>query len=493
MNKSLILISGVLFSALMANAQNEHDALNISNTAPSSTALSMGMGGVGGSMGGDFNSLSINPAGIGVYRAGELTITPSLRINNSKSTFDGNTLNEKSSKLSLDNIGFVIQSTPRNSRWRSVSFGFGMNTLANYNITERAVGTNFQSSISDIMSAHAMEYGVGENAVPPYGYLGYEGYLLADDLKPIVPIDQGLTQDKYNKYRGHAREYNFTLGGNYNEKLHLGIGMGITTYDYSNGMSYIEKDETNDRFNNFSYAELMEQLNTTGIGFNAKFGAIFVPTKNIRLGASIHTPTWTAMTDDMDYQLVTNTETYKADEGYADPNPETTAMPSQPYQFSYGLQTPWKLLLSGTILGNMGMISADYEYSNFANMQYNMRNDISYASYVNNQISNTFQASHTLRVGGEVVLDNVFLRAGGAYQSSPYQDEAMYGGERLDLTAGAGMRWRNFFIDLGYMHRAINQSKALYNMNASGVYNPQIQYKNNNNYVSLTLGFKFRR
>lgn len=473
-------------------SQSEIDAYRLSQNAPTSTALSLGMGGVGGSMGADFNGLSINPAGIGIYRSGQITITPSVRINNVTTDFDGSKTDRNTTKFNLDNIGIVFQNTPRSGKWKSFSVGIGVNNIANYNYTEHITGENNLSSISDVMSASAASLGVDENVVPPYGFLGYQGYLLDEDYVPIYPISQGILQDKLTEHRGYAQEFNLTIGGNYDERIHLGLGLGIINQKYRRASNFYEQDATNNPNNYFDYASFDESLATDGIGVNVKLGAIYAPNRNSRFGISFHTPTWTTFTDNSDYYLETHTESYKYDMGYDDSDPVSIAQPSAPYQYNYSLRTPWKVILSGTVLGKIGMISADYELTDFSSMKYTMNDAPDYERFINEEIQNRYGMSSTFRLGGEFVLDNLFLRAGGAYQTSPHQNASLYDGSRLDLSLGAGLRWRSFFIDLGYMNRRYNGTSSLYDVTVPNLYNPDIISTVSAHYISLTLGMKMR-
>ena len=71
----------------LLQAQNEDDALRYSQNFSSGTTRASSMAGAFGALGGDFSSLSINPAGIGVYRSTEFTITPTYIFSSSSSDF----------------------------------------------------------------------------------------------------------------------------------------------------------------------------------------------------------------------------------------------------------------------------------------------------------------------------------------------------------------------------------------------------------------------
>jgi hypothetical protein len=74
--KTIILIL-TLFSLTYCIGQTSSDALRYSYLHPvTGTARTIGIGSSIGALGGDFSSVSINPAGIAMYRSSEFTITP---------------------------------------------------------------------------------------------------------------------------------------------------------------------------------------------------------------------------------------------------------------------------------------------------------------------------------------------------------------------------------------------------------------------------------
>ena len=129
----LTLIDG--FSLIPAAfAQDETDALRFSLIQPQATARAVGIGNALGSVGGDFSSLSVNPAGIGIYRSSEITFSPNLIFNSTNSTYTGTGSSGNGSHFAISNAGYVSTKL-RDSRrggWTSVSFGFGMNRLADW-------------------------------------------------------------------------------------------------------------------------------------------------------------------------------------------------------------------------------------------------------------------------------------------------------------------------------------------------------------------------
>src|SRR5690554_8221728 len=91
-----------LFSTLL-HAQGELDAHRFSREDLYGTARAMSMGGAFGALGGDQTGVSINPAGIAVYRSSEVVGT--LNLSREGSSVGNNSSND--TRFNLDNLGFV--------------------------------------------------------------------------------------------------------------------------------------------------------------------------------------------------------------------------------------------------------------------------------------------------------------------------------------------------------------------------------------------------
>ena len=84
--KNIILLLTLVFAIFFAagtQAQNEEDALRYSQLFDAGlTARSLSMGGAFGALGADMSEMSINPAGIAVYRRSVFSITPTYMYDN---------------------------------------------------------------------------------------------------------------------------------------------------------------------------------------------------------------------------------------------------------------------------------------------------------------------------------------------------------------------------------------------------------------------------
>ena len=123
------------------------------------------------------------------------------------------------------------------------------------------------------------------------------------------------------------------------------------------------------------------------------------------------------------------------------------------------------------------MVSVDYMLKDFSKMRFKS----SGFEAENQIIADQMQIAHTVRVGAEVRLFPVSLRAGFNYSSSPYKDlvvqrvsQAVAGqyiyptlpqgtGDTMGFSAGAGYSIGNFLtIDLTYVNNSYKTYTYLY-------------------------------
>jgi hypothetical protein len=501
-----IINLAITFAILLpatAWSQNEADALHLSQTQGAATARALSLGGAGGSFGGDFSSVGINPATLGMYRSSEFMVTPTLRFNSMNGNYLGSSTSTNNSKFNFSNVGIVFSTAKKGeqyqrSDWKSVNIGIGYNRVADFNTKSYYAGNNNQSSMTEAFSADARLNGIGQNMIPPFGFLAYNSYLLNNDTlsipyENIIKNGGSLDQSKTWKTGGGINEWNFSIGGNYREKLIIGASANLTSYKYNRSITYNEADATGITNNDFDKMYYSEDISTTGIGFNLKLGAIYKINDWVRFGAAFHTPTWSAFSDVSDYTLTNNAEGYSGVHNI-------TIQPDQPYAFDYSMRSPWKAVFSGTfMMGQYGFITADYELVDYTSMRYNFTSDINYENLINNAIQNTYKTTHNIRVGVEGKLENFSGRLGFAYTSSPYQNASTFKGDRMDLSLGLGARFDNVFIDLAYIITMNQYSEYGYPLLAGGNAGMGIRkvpvgmadVKQNRNVIALTLGFKF--
>lgn len=507
--RSYLAASTLLLTYTACNsvyAQDETDALRFSYLQPQGTARSMGIGGALGALGGDFTSLSVNPAGLGVYRRSEFTFTPSLKLNSATGTYQGQAMDDNITRFNINNLGVVFTSSQKGqryerSKWKSTSFGFGINRLADFSSNASYGGFNNTSSGSEVFSIDANQYKQdvnNSNAAGTPAYLGYQSFLLDSvngDFFSVVDYQAGTNQLRTVTQKGGISELAVSLGGNYEEKLMMGATIGIPVVRYIREINYEEKDATNNPNNFFESFKYSESLTTRGSGVNLKLGFIYKPVEALRIGASIHTPTYMSLKDELNKNIVTNTENFKNVLGVGGSPVTRVDAPLNVYEYS--LVTPWRTVLSAAgIFGKYGFLSVDYEYVNYASSRFIFdAQDRSLQSSINQTIKNTYKGASNLRVGLEGRIDMISVRVGFGYYGSPYKTYAV-NADRLEFSAGLGFRTDSWFIDLGFINSSSQMQEQPYSLDPTepgyaNVIVPTATIKNNFNNAALTFGVKF--
>jgi hypothetical protein len=478
-----------------AQAQDERDALRFSFLQPQGTARSIGFGSALGSVGGDFSSLAVNPAGIGVYRRSEITFTPSLTFTNSSADYSGNGTDDRGTHFAISNIGLVTTQVPRGRRaaktgWTAVSFGVGLTRLADFTRNYEYSGVNTTSSGSFAFEANANQYGLNPDYNERIGDLGYQTYLLNryDSTRYISVVNPTATSPVRQltsiTERGGISELGISLGGAYEDRLMLGATLGFPIVRYTRTKTFTERDLSGNSANGFDYFTFTDDLKTTGGGVNLKLGFIYKPTDNFRFGAAIHTPSFLSLTDTWNQSLTANTEEVKGI--------TTAAVPEN--QYDYSLTTPWRAVMSATaFLGGYGFFTLDYEFVDYGSARFSF-DDKDYQNEVNDVIKHSFQGASNIRTGLEIRLDNFQIRGGFGYYGNPYKSASgEANGERLDFSTGLGFRFQNAFIDLGFVHHEYKTSEQPYYLSGApyaGLIIPTANLTTNTNNAVVTFGFK---
>ena len=480
-------------------AQDEFDALRYGYTTYNGTARSMSIGNAMGSVGGDFSSLSINPAGIGIYRRGEFVFSPSFNVMTNNSTYLGNTINTSSTKLNFSQFGLVLTSVKKGnaykkSAWKAGSFAFGMNRNETYKNEYVYSGNNQKSSL---IEKYAEEFNAlgGINAVGSVSYPAYAAYQTwlidrgfdADSNQAVayVPYADGIKQTKRVYETGGMQEYVISAGGNYQEKLMIGATLGIPRVVYNRTLQFDEEDISGDKNNDFKYMYFTEKLSTTGTGINLKLGAIFKPVNNFRFGLAFHTPSYIQFNDISYVEMETHTDSLLQ-------NPLSSYTQDTALSFNYGQTTPYKALVSATALFNQyGFITADIEYVDYASMKYNYGQGYENESQlINSVIKNTYKGAMNIRVGAEAKLKEFAFRLGVAYYGSPYKN-TVNNASRINISGGVGYRAKNWFLDAAYVYATQKTQQMPYTLIRANADVQAANIQNNVSKVLFTLGMKF--
>lgn len=490
-----LLVTVFILTVVLTKAQNITDVVRWSSIEYVGTARTLGAGSSFGSMGGDFSVININPAGIADYRVSEFMLTPSLRNSTSKSWFVQNpqgSTTDKSSKLGLDNIGFVFASNP-GSKLTSSNFALGYSRTADLN-RSAIVSGNIPGSITTYFAEQAQNLTVDELddfvAYPAYNV----GAILKNENSNTYHTDftnpkqiVSRTQDIYQ--RGGIDELALGWAGELKHKLNVGLSLNIPFARFEELKTYKEQDSPADEIEYFDRLSFTERLTTSGVGFNFKAGFVYKINQTIRLGGSFHSPTWYSLNDDY-----SNSIEYAFTDARGSFN---NKYDSPDGSFGYNITTPWRAIGSlGTILrfGEIkGFLNGDIEYVDYTGASYKGKvynsnpGEIAHDREVNRDIVNKLGSAVNVRLGGEFAYHSLRLRVGYGIERTPYNADDFYNNK---VSFGLGYRDDNFFMDLGVRLSQYSEGYNPYVVNDVSL-NPLANIDTHKTRANLTIGFKF--
>jgi hypothetical protein len=481
--KRLIMLIILATAVVSLDAQNEVDALRYSRLSVVGTARYSGLGGAFGALGADFSTLSVNPAGIGLYRSSEFSITPSLNMGSTKSEYLGEKGNDSRTNFSLGNIGFVSVmdvGNPKSSSVRKIMFGFGINRVNSFN--NRVLINGFNNTNSLLTTYIDESHGLTPSQLDEFGAgPAYDANLIYEDtaVNGLYHADMpngGVTQHKSIESWGSMNEMEISMGANVLDKFYIGGTLGVPFVRYFEETVYTEEDSKNlnDYFNSFKRTE---SLNTTGAGINFKIGVIYKPVEFIRLGAAIHTPTYFDKMSDEWNSKMTGNFTYGT---------EQSSSPKGSYDYS--LTTPFRAVGSiAFIFGKIGLLSADYEFVNYPSARLQPISTTGYDFYDENKaISNKYRNTGNLRIGTEWKYAQFSFRGGYGIEGDPYES-SINRSISHSFSLGLGMRDKDYFVDLAFVHSQRAEDYYIYDPS----YVEASLNKTRSDNLLLTFGVRF--
>lgn len=449
-----IILASYIFAFVglfQLQAQNEIEALRYSQQFTGSTARSAAMGGAFGALGGDFSSLSINPAGMAVYRNGDMMITPSLLLSKNNSVFEGTKSSDSDIGFKFNNIGMVFAIDEGESDmgdFTGISFGIGYTNFSNYNDNAMAFKEGISTSMANYFSSLAQGYEPA-NIPSDAAYFAWENYLINDDIdNNYTPNFSTYGQDfvRTSDKSGHSGEYVISLAGNFNHKLYIGGTIGLPRLKYNEKMIYEEYNFTTDAAtDSVSAFRFGQNIETSGKGYNFKFGMIYRPVQWLRIGGAIHTPS----------KLIIN-DYYSEDLSVDFESGESKNVDVKDVEVDYELITPMRAIGSmAFVIGKSGLFSIDYEFIDYRSA--NLRSTGNFAdSYnyrtENNAVENAYQAASNVKAGFEYAYGPFRMRGGAGYYQSPYKSEQINNNEyTLSYSAGLGLKQEESYIDIAWI------------------------------------------
>ena len=482
MTKKIAILTGisastVFFAQDISTIRNTTEIYD--NNIITGTARYSSMAGSMGALGGDISSLNSNPAGLGVFITSDANI--SLLINSTKTTSSlaGRTTENSIDKTNLGQVGGVLSfQTENHNSWKFINIGI--------NLVNEKIDNRIQSPANHSIILHRT---VDNQAV-------YFGHQFGNSSSANNLLYSGHQFERI----GSRSKLNLGLGTNYENKIYIGAGINISSLNVE---QYDELYLTLQNSSPESSAYFKKQntpFKEDATGFSISAGVIGKINHQIRLGASLESPTWYSI--DRDYNYYVNNITSKS-----------SAIHSYTGSESRNVRTPGKLTLSGAFIPN----------KNFAfNVDYRM--DLGKPHFSSNGES-TYKAQNELKFGAEYRIKGFRARGGYAFTTSPFrnysytennfsiidanENQSSHGkisnyivGKSQVLSGGVGYDFKSFYIDATYQHVTYTYANpfldGLYVLSASA--NAYYTYSNTSiisnaktkrGNIILTLGWKF--
>ena len=431
MKKIQLIMTAILLAVVPAAAQETYENAKIAAEDLNGTARYVGMGGAMDALGADISTISTNPAGIGLFRSSSVSVSFGGVSQQDASNF----ASANKTNMSFDQAGFVWSS--RSGRNGFLNIGVNYHKSRNFDMILSAadrLGNASQNKLTYAKAMNGLLYPTHQasdgNYVPDFD----RAYITCNQLDDIYArnlnfdtTDNTWYYNDANSYtfdrghKGYVGEYDFNISGNINDRVYLGLTVGLHDVKYRHYSEYKEQLED-------LSLTVSDERNIDGYGYDVKAGVIFRPVEAspFRIGFSVATPIF--------YDLKTENLTSVSDGS-------TTVWNGEKYDFK--LYTPWKFGVSmGHTVGNMLAIGASYEFADYAHLdtRYNTGDyyDYWYDSYysssssdnvMNDHTKQTLKGVSTLKVGAELKPDKDFaIRLGYNYVSPMYQKDGFKDG-----------------------------------------------------------------
>lgn len=508
-----ILSMAVMSVALMpAAAQDTYENVNMQGGDLNGTARYVGMGGALEALGADISTIGTNPAGLGLFRHSNVSLSLGTVTQQGVNKFD----NLAKTNFSFDQAGFVWTDILGDDSY--LNFSFNYHKSRNFNRILQAhnnfVRHNGQgASLSKLAFAKSTKhsdtnggYDLGYNTATEtwmgyrnpqatreyaypftqWDYLYTNAYNVDDVNNPDGDFLFSEAQDYYfdEANRGWISDFDFNLSGNFNQRVFWGLTVGVHSVNYK---SYSLYDEMmiDGSDNEIGTILLEDDHRIEGSGFDFKLGLIVRPVEEspFRIGLSVNTPTWYSLTSKNYTRIFNYTYTGEYEQrlpmkydywGYDDLSTENS--------FEYKYYTPWKFGLSlGHTVEDFLALGASYEYSDYSSAStrgytgsydYYGHENTTQDRVMTRDTENKLKGVHLLKVGAEMKPDpSLAMRLGYNYLTTAYNSDA-FRDTQLDspgtyfsstpdyvnwkdthrITCGLGYKYEGFSVDLAYQY-----------------------------------------
>lgn len=432
-----------LFAVMAASAQETYENARLATEDLNGTARYIGMGGALDALGADISTIGTNPAGIGLFRHSTAQLSFGFVSQQGATEFAG----ADKTNMSFDQGGFVYSHRTGKKSFLNIAFNYHKSTNFNNILSASsrlsAASQNKLSYLKGVNRLFEVESDNGNivgnnNLFNTIDYLYYNNFTTSydEDGYPVYNYNDATGYVFNRANSGYIGEYDFNVSGNIDDRLYLGITIGVHDVNY-NGYSEYSENLVMAEGTDIGSVTVTDNRVISGTGVNVKFGMILRPIENspFRIGVSVATPTW--------YDLTTRNYTTLTNATQLVSRPVTNYIEDA---YDFKLNTPWKFGVSlGTTMGRSFAIGASYDFANYGKIDtrindgggYDWWTDDYYETSSSDRAMNrhtdyTLKGVSTFKIGAEYKpIENLAVRVGYNYVSPMYNNNG----------------YKDFFID----------------------------------------------
>ena len=219
-------------------SQNDIDAVRYSQTFFGGTSRSKAMAGSFGALGADGSCMGTNPAGIGLYKKGDINISAGLKFFSVDATHNGTSNKNFKASVPFDGLTLVGAWDSKVQPDNHHALGLSCNQIANFNSNTTIEGrANFKSIANDFLfSANGKALSNLDNT---YSGMAYDNYVIDrydtinNKYASLINPNYDLLQSKTIETTGKINEWNINYAYGYKDKLYMGVSLGIPMITYN--------------------------------------------------------------------------------------------------------------------------------------------------------------------------------------------------------------------------------------------------------------------
>jgi hypothetical protein len=514
MIKKFLIAAQCMFGFFAAIAQNDNDALRYSRVGGGGSPRSIAMGGAMGALGGDVSCAAINPAGLGIFRKGELMYSGGLRFTANTAGFEGKKTSTPDGNFIFSNFGAAFAYGNEKDATKRNIFCISNTQLHNFNSVTQIANGSTRNTLAADMTTLANESKTLSQLNSSYEYLAYASYVMDFDsvsgkFFSMVDPKRNISLTRNLSTSGRMNEVNFSLAQSVDDKFYFGASLGVPRIKYESTITHSEADANDSMriglvtptsftstyvdglpslqsyysdllgFNSLTYKEYFK---TTGYGLNLKIGGLFRVNSSLRLGAYFHSPTILYLTDTYFYTM---NATF--DKNTSTPKDAKFPVDEEEGRSIYRIITPMRYgFNSAYIINRMLALALDIESVNYGSSSISSEVPSDFAG-VNAVIKDKYKTATNIRIGTELNIKPVMIRAGYAMFGSPFGGFFKGPFDRQTASVGLGVRTKsNLFFDLTW---AKTFTKEHYYMFSTNPVKTDLNLTNTNFIVAVGLKF----